>query len=154
MKIRKATIKDFEQIKKNRAEFYLGETEIDELSDPDWVKFGMGIATAKALRSKNHVFFVAEDKGSIVGYCSGQIEKTPTWIKHKKRGHLYNLFLKKKYRGKGTGKKLIISVINWFKKNKISWIMVLAYSKNKKAQSIYKKMGFSEYIINFNKILK
>lgn len=154
MKIRKATIKDFEQIKKIRTEFYLHQTKLDNLNEPNWIKRGLGIATSKALKSKRHIFFIAEDKGKIIGYCSGVIDKLPRWLKLKKKGHLYNVFVKKEYRKKGIGKKLMFSVIDWFKQNKISWIQILVYSKNKNAYKIYKKLGFKDYIIEMNKIIK
>jgi len=50
MKIRKATIKDFEKLKPIRKEFFLWECKVDKRLDPNFVKKGLGIKLAKNLR--------------------------------------------------------------------------------------------------------
>jgi len=151
MKIRKATIKDFEKLKEIKAEFYLWECKRDNRLNTKWINQGLGSRLARNLKQKNTAFFIAEDKGNIIGYAGAEIKKNPSSIKHKKRGHMFNLYIKPKYRNKGVGKKLVNIILNWFKKNKISDLMIMTHSYNKRAYKIYNKFGFRDYIIELIK---
>lgn len=146
MRIKKATSKDFEKLKEIKSEFYLWECKRDKRLDPGYVKRGLGARLAKNLKQKNTVFFIAEDKGKIIGYSGGEIKENPGFIRLKKRGHLFNLYIKPKYQGKGIGKKLIKETLKWFKKKKVKDLMIMVYSFNKKAEKIYKGLGYRDYI--------
>tara|TARA_B100001250_G_scaffold392909_1_gene395139 strand:- start:20164 stop:20619 length:456 start_codon:yes stop_codon:yes gene_type:complete len=57
-------------------------------------------------------------------------------------GHILNLCIKKKYRGYGYGKRLVISMISFAKKNNRNKIMLETRISNVAAISLYKKIGF------------
>ena len=105
MRIRKATIKDFEKLMELKSEFYLWECKVDKRLNPGYVNKGLGSRLAKNLRQKNTVLFIAEDKKDIVGYAGAEIQKNPAYVKFKKKGHLFNLYVRPKYRRKGIGKR-------------------------------------------------
>ena len=151
MKIRKATLKDFEKLKQIITEFYLLETSKDKYQNPEWVKRGLPVAVGKGLRSKKVAYFVAEDDGKLIGYAASEIEKNPKWLLHKKQGHLYNLYVIPKYQRKRIGTKLLEKSLEWFKKNKIKEFKILAYVWNTQAQKLYRKYGFSDYILTMKK---
>ena len=73
MIIRKATLKDFETLKKLWIEFFLLEASTDERVNPGWVKHGAGISLGKSLRNKNEINFVADENGKLVGYAASEI---------------------------------------------------------------------------------
>jgi len=150
--IRKATIKDFEKLKQIKSEFYLWECKQDKRLSPDYIKKGLGARLAKNLKQNNTVFFIAKEKGEILGYSGAEIKNNPASFKFKKRGCMFNLYVKPKYHGKGIGKKLINETMKWFKKKRISDLMIMVYNNNKKAHKIYNKFGFKDYIIELSKI--
>ncbi|MBW2991037.1 GNAT family N-acetyltransferase [Candidatus Woesearchaeota archaeon] len=152
--IRKATIKDFEKLKEIKIEFYLWECKKDNKLTTDYVKKGLGSRLAKNLKQKNTAFFIAVQKGEIIGYAGGEIKNNPSYAKYKKSGHIFNLYVKPKYQGKGIGKKLINETMKWFKKNKISDLRIMVYKNNKRAHKIYNKLGFKDYVIELSKINK
>lgn len=150
MRIRKATVKDFEKLKQIRIEFFLLEASTDTRLNPDGIKRGLPVSIAKSLRSKDEINLIAEMDGEIIGYASSEIIKNQSWVKHKRQGHLYNLYVKPKYQRKGIGKKLLEKSLEWFKQRAVKDIKILCYVKNTLAQKLYKKYGFTDYM----KVLK
>lgn len=152
--IRKAKLKDFEKLKKIKKEFYQYECTKDKLLNSEWVNRPLASFLGKTLRNKNFVYFLAEESGKIIGYAASQIEKCPAFFKIRKRGHIFNLYVKPKYRNKNIGKRLLKNAIKWFKNNKIDLLWGYVYSYNKKGLKFYKRENISDYMIIMNKILK
>lgn len=151
MKIRIAEVKNFDKLIEIRKEFFRWEAERDKRVDPNYEKRSLSIRTGKNLRQDNVAFFIAEEKGQIVGFAGASIDKAAKWTKLEKEGHLFNLYVKEDYRRKGIGKKLIKRTMEWFKKNKISDVKILVYNFNEKAHKIYKKYNFKDYVIEMRK---
>jgi GNAT superfamily N-acetyltransferase len=151
MIIRKATVSDFRKLKDIKSEFYLWECKTDKRSDPGYVNRGLGSRLAKNLRQENTAFFVAEEKGNIVGMAGAEVQKNPAWLVKKTKGHLFNLYVRPKYQGKGIGKALISRTMQWFKEKRATDLEIMVYPHNKKAYCIYSKLGFDDYIIVMKK---
>ena len=154
MKIRKATIKDFEKLKKIRTEFYLWECKRDLRSNPDYASKGLGARLGRNLKQNNILFPIAEKNSEIVAYLGAEILKNPAWVNFKKRGHIFNIYVRPKYRNKNIATLLIKEALKWFKSNNVSDLMIMAYENNHVAKRIYKKFGFRKYISELTKILK
>jgi ribosomal protein S18 acetylase RimI-like enzyme len=96
----------------------------------------------KRVRKGEAVFIVAEQDGEIIGFCS--IEKS----EKKSRPHVATLgiLVKKEFRNKGIGKKLINHAIKSAIKNikGLEIIELMTHSKNIPAIALYKKVGFKE----------
>lgn len=149
MGIRKATKRDLKEIVRLRREFYLKYCcSHDKFLNPEWAKRGLPISTALALKKGN--LFIAEEDNKIVGYTVGEIKKQPPYIRYPKKGVIDNVFVKKEYRDRGIGKKLIKEIISCFRKKGVSWTYLLVYPDNKKAYNLYKKLGFKEWFIEMN----
>ena len=151
MIIRKATPHDFQQLKEIKTEFFLWECKMDNRVNPDYAKRNLGVRLGINLRQDKVAFFIAENKGKIIGYVGAQIEKNYPPNVEKFRGHLFNLYVKKEYQGKGIGTKLIKKVFSWFKEKKITDLKVMVYATNKGAHKLYKRMGYKDYIVNLRK---
>ena len=151
MKIQQATIKDFQELKKIKIKFYLWQCKRDKRLNPDYAKKVLGQRLAKNLKQKNTAFFTAKDKEKIIGYVGAEIKKNPSFMKNKLMGHAFNLYIIPKYRNKGIGKKLIRRILKWFDEKKVNDFRIMVYSYNKKAQQIYKRFGFKEYILELAK---
>lgn len=154
MIIRKASKRDFERLRDLRKEFYLAQISYDPFASPAWASYGMPQLLARELKSNNIIYFIAKNKNKIIGYAGNEVKKLPAWYKAKKKGHLFNLYVKKEFRNKGIGKNLIEKSLSWFRKKNVSFVEVLAYDKNKIAQEMYNKMGFKPYMNIANKRLQ
>ncbi len=151
MKIRKATLKDFEKLKKIRAEFFLLEASTDERLNRGFVKRGLPISLGKSLRCKDEIHFVAEEKGEFIGYSAVEITNNNGWVRYKKQGHLYNLYVLPKYQGKRIGTLLLKKSLEWFKEKNIKDLKILAYTWNTRAQKLYRKHGYTDYMLMMKK---
>ena len=146
MNIRKATIKDFENLKKIKTEFYLWECGKDQRLNPDWMNRGLGSRLGRNLRQNNTLFLIVEQDSEIIAYLGAEILKNPAWVNFKRRGHVFNLYVKPKYRNKNIGTLLIRKSLEWFKSKDVRDLMIMVYKNNNVAKKIYKKLGFKEYI--------
>ena len=61
MIIRKANTKDFKMLKEAKKDFFMQELSGDQLMNPKWMKTAMGSEINRQLKSKNCIFFVAEE---------------------------------------------------------------------------------------------
>lgn len=152
MIIRKANIKDFKKLKETKKEFFLHELSTDHLLNPKWLKSKLGLELKRQLKSKNCVFFIAEEGNKIIGYSAGEIETTPAYYLPPKRGHLFNIYISRKFRGHGLGKKLAGLVLKWFDQKKIKWIRLCVYSSNVTAYKFYRKLGFRDHIVDMKRV--
>jgi len=153
MIIRKATVKDLKSLNELQIGLAKYEAKLRKtLVNPEKVRKWYERHYEKLIKNKNSIFFVAEEKGKIVGYILGQIE-TPTHIHiYKKRGYIRDAFVLKEFRGKEVGKKLTKKLLEWFKSKGIKWIKVDAYTNNKVGIKFWEKMGFKDYVIEMTKV--
>lgn len=99
----------------------------------------------RIVRSKNWLLVVAEQDNTLLGYALATIAKRPTIYKLKKMCEFHDLFLEKKFRGKGISKKLFGEVKKFAKTKKIKLIRVRVDERNQRAIKAYKKFGFKEH---------
>ena len=145
MKIRKAIVKDIEQIQRLRR--LLEEYEKEELDNNilniNWVTSKNGIEDTQYFITKQYCFVAIEDN-KIVGVLLGEVLPQEEWYTEQ-IATLDNIFVLKEYRRRGIGQELY----NYFKediKNKgIRIIELHTLSNNKNAISFYKKIGFEPY---------
>jgi len=147
MKVRKATLRDFPQLKELKREFWVWELKRTTYLNPRKINC-VNLVVGKSLRNKNHVFFVVEDKGRLIGYAWAKIEKLSKMFKHNKNGYIHDLYLQKGYHGKGLGSKLIDLCFAWFKLKKLKYWSIDVHAFNQQAHKLYKKKGFKDFCMN------
>ncbi|MEM3407538.1 MAG: ribosomal protein S18-alanine N-acetyltransferase [Nitrososphaerota archaeon] len=81
-------------------------------------------------------FLIAKINDQIVGYVIGIAEKNV--------GTIVSIAVKKDYRRKGIGKKLLNSIIEYFKSRSVSLINLQVRIDNYEAISFYEKNGFKK----------
>lgn len=89
--------------------------------------------------SENSIFIVAEEKDAIIGnlICKGSNREK---IKHVTS---LGIAVKKEYRDRGIGTKLLKKAIDWAKGNEhVKRIELNVFETNKRAIHLYKKYGF------------
>lgn len=150
LKIREATIKDFKLVKDFQSRMVKEERglRISLRSRKKEVRTYNDNEIKRILRSPNGCFVIAEANGLPVGCAYVRIEKVfGDWCVYKKRGYLGQLFVDRKYRRKGIGKKILDYRIKWLKSRRIKFIVLRAYVKNKKAIKLFRKRGFKDYTV-------
>lgn len=90
------------------------------------------------LENKNHNedYFIVLDKGESIGFLNTTIEGNKGF---------FDIGLVKKYRGKGYGKKLLETAIQYLNEKEVEEICLTVIEKNNIAYEMYKKRGFRVY---------
>lgn len=85
--------------------------------------------------TKNCYFFILSHKGNNVGVMEIDIDENNKGV--------FDIGLTKEYRGKGYGKKLLETAINFLVNKDVDQICLTVIEKNKVAFDMYKKRGFT-----------
>jgi len=97
-------------------------------------------------------FFVAQDKDQLIGFCwtkihGGHSHSHSTDEEHHDHapiGEIYVTAVSNKYAGKGIGKALTITGLNYLKYQGLNSAMLYVDEDNKMAVNLYKSLGFIE----------
>lgn len=152
MIIRKATIRDFEQLKNMKFLSKKEELKYSKTLKPLSKTKDHYIRYLKAdLDSDYRIIFVAVERKKIIGMTLGKFYPSLPISKYKKKGYISNLHIDKAHRRKGVGKKLILRILKWFKENNVPHISLEIHVDNEAAKNIYHKLGFKNYTIKMVK---
>lgn len=145
--IRKADIKDLKDILELNYKLFRREyKEFDKSLNLNWThsKEGKKYFRDRIIKKDGFVK-VVEYKRRIIGYLCGGISERLFYRKKAKYAEIDNMLIEKKFRGRNLGTKLTRDFISWCKENKIDYISVTGFAKNKLALNFYKRFGFKEY---------
>lgn len=147
--IRKAKIKDLDDIL--RLEYKLFKEihkKYDKSFNLGWPLSEKGKKYFKDRITKVSGFSeVAEYDGNVIGFLSCSLYKQLFYRKEAKCAWLEDVFIEKKFSGRGIGRNLVKHFIKWCKDKKVRNIFVTTNAKNSKALTFYKKSGFKDYEI-------
>ena len=117
MRIRKATLNDFEALKKFKILSKKEELKYSETLKPlkDTKKKYLEFLKIDLTRQWRAIFVAVENK-KIVGMIIGKRYNAISISKFKRKGYMSNLYIDKNYRKKGIGKKLLLHTLKWLKK--------------------------------------
>jgi mycothiol synthase len=98
-------------------------------------------------------FFVAEDKGELIGFCWTKIHGAHTHSHsggdddhgHEALGEIYVLAVNPNYKGQGVGRDLTNTGLNYLKHQGLNNVMLYVGVENKPAFKLYKSLGFNEF---------
>lgn len=99
------------------------------------------------LRDSNQAVFVAKAGEEIVGCIQADLRRI-TIFKLSERGLIYNLYMKRMWRRRGIGKKLLDVASDWLKRKGAAIIFLNVASQNVEAHDFYERLGFKT--VNFN----
>ena len=154
--VRKAKLRDSEEVAQMFVEFMRNHDKIVLKENPKLkpyvakkknIKSGFKRHIEKSIRSKNALVLIEEGKG----YCLCHIKKNIPIFVIEKYGFISDLFVKKRYRGKGISSEFKNKAFEWFRQKKIKHAAIGVYSNNKKARKIYSKWGFIEHHIEMKR---
>ena len=152
MQVRRANMDDLEALK-----------EIKLLSKKEELKYSESIKPVdknkehylrylkRDLSYKSRGIFIALDKKKIVAFILAQWFKPLPISKFKRKGYISNLYVKKSYRRKGLGVKLVKKAEQWLKENKVQYISLEIHVENKDAIGWYMGLGYRDYTKKLSK---
>ncbi|MBW2992290.1 GNAT family N-acetyltransferase [Candidatus Woesearchaeota archaeon] len=152
MIIRKANTKDISQLKKMKKDLFITWDKIDPMDklDKKWfLSKDSDDYMKKLIDRKDAIYLVAEEKGVIIGFIYGFIEKRDPCLLDKKTGFIDELYIEPEYRKKGLAKKLTNAVLKWFKSKNLRWSVVCTHAMDKPANSYWKNTGFEDFNIKY-----
>ncbi|MFU7514322.1 GNAT family N-acetyltransferase [Clostridium sp. HCS.1] len=87
-------------------------------------------------KNDNEEYFIVIDKGESIGFLNTIIEGNKGF---------FDIGLVKEYRGKGYGKRLLETAIQYLNEKKVEELCLTVIEKNSIAYEMYKKRGFKVY---------
>ena len=135
MKIRKGLFSDREEIKEAHHKSILEICSRDYKKEvvEAWANIPYDKDRFKKCLATEH-YEVVEIDGVIEGFCHANLPKEQT-------GEIQGLYLSPKAIGKGIGVKLVEQAMAYFKKNKVSKVIIMG---TRTAKSFYERMGFKQ----------
>lgn len=146
MKIREITKTDLNRVKEfqnyinsliEEEAMILLNKKKSEKEEREWLKHKL-----KQIKRKSELLLIIEDDNKIVGISEIK-------LKSGRQNHVgeFGISIKKGYRGKGLGKKLMAEILKLAKErfgSKLKIVRLSVFSENKIAQNLYKKFGFKK----------
>ncbi len=99
------------------------------------------------IHSEEVQLLVAEVDGIIVGSGYARIEQAKIFYRHPRYAYLGFMYVRPEYRGRGINKKIIEALQNWSLSKNIHELRLEVYYDNLPAISAYKKIGFTNHIM-------
>jgi len=94
------------------------------------------------IKGDDKLALVGQDRNKIVALLTAMTTTPIPIYVEKEYGSLNDMFVKKAYRRKGVGTKLLKAAIEWFQQKHIARIELRVEAKNKEAIAFYKKHSF------------
>ena len=149
MKIRRATIKDIDEISRLFYEYGKYEHKLNKN-----VKVGSFAEIKKEGRvwfDLGTRYFLAEVDGKVVGSIAFNFGK----IGKERIGVIHTIIVLEKFRGRGIGNEMVNKVINYFREKKCRRVKSFVHIGNKESYKFWKKQGFiAEEGYAINRMLK
>ncbi len=143
--IRKASIKDLEDILRLNKALFDSETVFNDEYNLNWTysKFGRDYFERMI---NSGIAIVAEIDKKVVGYLVASIHIF-SFRKDNPIAELGNMYVEEKYRRHGIGKKLVNEMMQVAKEKGVKRVKVEAAFQNENAIKFYKSCGFEEFDI-------
>jgi diamine N-acetyltransferase len=107
----------------------------------------------KYFADPNYIVYVADDDGTLRGYCSGEIQEKKFRV-YDKAGYIENWFVEKNFQKHGIGKQMFEKLVGDFEKMGCTHASLDTNIENANAIEIYEHMGFTKRHVTFFKPLK
>jgi len=89
---------------------------------------------------------VAEDGGTVIGYCIGQMMTRPPVFKKELHGFITDMTVTASCRRRGVGTMLLAAMMDWFASRKIDRVELNVVPGNSSGVNFWRKQGFRDYM--------
>jgi len=129
----------------------LSESDRKELDKEKWTKHLLELFEKLSGRETDRIFVAEDESHAFLGYIwVGEGSNMMTGLKH---GYIYDVFVKKEFRGKGIGRTLLEKAQSYCREKGYSRIRLMVYVNNANAIGLYNKMGFKTEQMHMEKTL-
>lgn len=149
LKIREARLSDVGVLDSFQHEIGVHERKLDNnIKRKGRIRYYTLKNIKRLIKSNKAVVLVAEAEGKPIGCGLGEIRKNQAdWSRYRYKGYIGMMFVGKKYRGKGIGKKILVKILEWLRRNKLKDIRLTVYQNNVGAVRLYRKCGFKDSLL-------
>lgn len=153
MMIRQAKPADWKRIQELNRQIFEYELEVEPSSNLEFPYTVEAVTYFKKAAEglDNHIAFVCETEGDIVGYAIAKLI-SPADLTHRvgiRLAQVHTLGVDKAFRGQGIGKQLIATSRQWAIDNGANRLKIVAYAGNEVARSLYRRVGFREFEVGY-----
>lgn len=107
----------------------------------------------KCIFSSRSLILVIELDEKLVGYLLCHIKKgIPIYQEYV--GYFSDVYIDKKYHGRGLSTKMFLEAEKWFKKKGLKEMTIGVFQDNPHAHAVYKKWGFTDFSHELKKKIK
>lgn len=149
IKIQRATIKDLKEIQLLNKKLFDEEfKKYDKTLNCNWPlsKEGGKFYKERILEDNGCAFILLKNQEPI-GYLVASLSKSEFYRNLNNFVELDDMYILKKYRGKGYGKLLYAKFIQWCKDRGVKRLKVLVTVKNRQGINFYRERGFKDYTL-------
>ena len=152
--IREVKESDFQLVRKYTVETgwtSISESERKELDREKWTKHILEVFEKLSKRETDKIFVAEDESHAFLGYLwVGEGSNMLTGLKH---GYIYDVFVKKEFRGQGLGRTLLEKAQSYCREKGYSRILLTVCVNNVNAVGLYNKMGFKTEQMHMGKVL-
>jgi GNAT superfamily N-acetyltransferase len=98
----------------------------------------------RCVRSRYHLFLVAEEDGRLVGYNLNALWKNIPVFRRERCGMIMDLFVEKRRRGQGVASAFRREALTWFRRKGATAVVINANFENTRSRRIYRHWGMVE----------
>ncbi|MBD3259539.1 GNAT family N-acetyltransferase [Candidatus Woesearchaeota archaeon] len=152
MKIRKLKKEDIKQVALLRYKLYLSWDSIDPIDKLDKKYFRSQKhynLLNRWIKDRKRLILVAEEKGKIIAFFNSYIMERAPFLQ--KVGYMAEGYVDPKHRRQGTAAMLVTRTRDWFRKNKLKWIVLSTHSLDKGANRFWRNRGYKAFNIFYKK---
>jgi GNAT superfamily N-acetyltransferase len=154
MEIRRATLKDFDDIKRLLLLLYKSELRFDApFLNTNWpnTKAGGEYIIRMINNKKWLTMVIGKSANDLVGFASIRLKKTETDRVNMKMAELDCIYIESKYRRRGSGTRLLAELTDWARENGVNRLTVGASFENTSGRRFYESLGLKSQSIYLEK---
>ena len=127
------------------------ENERKELDKEKWTGHMLELFEKLSKRETDRMFVAEDGSHAFLGYL--WVGEGSNMMTEKKEGFIYDIFVKREFRGKGIGKILLEKAQSYCREKGYSRILLMVSVNNANAIGLYSKMGFKAEQMYMGKVL-
>lgn len=105
------------------------------------------------LTDRSACVLVAEFRGQVVGYALARLHPIPPTYEGQRLGVVHELVVTERSRLHGIGRRLVLALLDWFRRKRADRIEVTVLSENEDARLFWERIGFRLSGVRFERKL-
>lgn len=154
MQIRRATLRDIKEILPVWGELADFHAALDSAfkPSPEWAREYSAYLRGLMTR-EDAIAVVAREDHEVVGYAVGRITTLPPFFARRYRGYIHDVFVKREYRRRGIGRRLVEEILAWLRQHRVT-LVELTVAVNNDAIPFWERLGFQVYMHQMKRELR